>query len=132
MAVEIIFETHSLTTDNEAGVATGGMDGWLSRRGRELAAELGVRRRDDGISVVFASDLGRAVETVEIAFRGTDIPVFLDPRLRECDYGDWNGMHVANLARQRRRRIAKRFPRGECYLDVIDRVAIFLGDLARD
>jgi broad specificity phosphatase PhoE len=132
MAVEIIFETHALTTDNEASVATGGMHGWLSRRGRELAAELGVRRRKDEPAAIFCSDLGRAVETVEIGFRGSGIPVYLDPRLRECDYGDWNGMHVANLARQRNRRITKRFPRGECYLDVIERMTSFLTELHRD
>ena len=27
MAVDVVFETHSLTTDNEAGVATGWLDG---------------------------------------------------------------------------------------------------------
>lgn len=28
MAVELVYETHSITTDNEAGIATG----WLPRR----------------------------------------------------------------------------------------------------
>jgi broad specificity phosphatase PhoE len=41
MAVGIVFETHSVTTDNEAGVATGWLDGQLSERGRTLAAALG-------------------------------------------------------------------------------------------
>jgi broad specificity phosphatase PhoE len=41
-----------------------------------------------GIAVVFTSDLGRAVETADIAFGGTGIPVRRDARLRECDYGD--------------------------------------------
>jgi hypothetical protein len=57
VAVVIVFETHWLTTDNEAGVATGWLDGQLSERGRALALELGWRRRDDGVEAVFASDL---------------------------------------------------------------------------
>lgn len=57
MSVEIVFETHSLTVDNETGIATGWRDGRLSGRGRALAVELGERRRDDGIAAVFTSDL---------------------------------------------------------------------------
>jgi broad specificity phosphatase PhoE len=53
MAVAIIFETHSLTTDNEAGIATGWLPGQLSERGRGLAAELGQRYRATGIAAVF-------------------------------------------------------------------------------
>jgi broad specificity phosphatase PhoE len=132
MAVEIVFETHSLTTDNEAGVATGWLDGQLSERGRALAAELGRRRRNDAVAAVFASDLGRSAETVELAFGGSDVPVHLDPRLRECDYGAWNGMPAARLERERAQRITRPFPDGESYLEVVDRVASFLEELARD
>lgn len=132
MAVGIVFETHSLTTDNEAGVATGWLDGRLSERGRVLATELGRRRRDDGVVAVFASDLGRAVETVELAFGGSGIPVQLDARLRECDYGAWNGMAVSRLERERAQRISRPFPGGESYLQVVVRVASFLEELACD
>jgi broad specificity phosphatase PhoE len=132
VAVGIIFETHSVTTDNEAGVATGWLDGQLSERGWALASELGRRRRDDGVASVFASDLGRAVQTVEIAFGGSGIPVHLDARLRECDYGAWNGMPVSRLERERAQRITRPFPGGESYVQVVDRVAGFLEELARD
>jgi 2,3-bisphosphoglycerate-dependent phosphoglycerate mutase len=128
MAVEVVFETHSVTTDNQAGVATGWLDGRLSERGRALATELGRRRRDDGVAAVFASDLGRAVETVELAFGGSDVPIYLDARLRECDYGAWNGMPVSRLERERARRISRPFPDGESYLQVVARVASFLFD----
>ncbi|KPV48542.1 hypothetical protein SE17_37515, partial [Kouleothrix aurantiaca] len=63
MATQIVFETHSLSEDNERGSATGWHAGRLSAQGRALAAELGGRRRDDGIAAVFTSDLGRALET---------------------------------------------------------------------
>jgi broad specificity phosphatase PhoE len=131
VAVAIVFETHSITTDNEAGVATGWLDGQLSERGRTLARELGRRRRNDGVEAVFASDLGRAVDTVELAFGGSGIPVRLDARLRECDYGAWNGMPVARLEHERAQRISRPFPDGESYLQVVDRVASFLEDLTR-
>ena len=132
VAVAIVFETHSLTTDNEAGLATGWLDGQLSERGRALASELGRRRRHDGIAAVFASDLGRAVQTVELAFGDSAIPVYLDARLREVDYGAWNGMPVWRLERERAQRMSQPFPGGESYQQVVARVADFLEELVRD
>jgi broad specificity phosphatase PhoE len=62
---EIVFETHSISTDNEAGIATGWLDGRLSESGRHHAAELGARRRSERVDAVHTSDLRRAVETAE-------------------------------------------------------------------
>src|SRR6185369_3068003 len=53
-----------------------------SKRGR-----WGGRRANDGIDVIFTSDLARAVETVRIAFPDPSVPALMDWRLRECDYG---------------------------------------------
>jgi broad specificity phosphatase PhoE len=129
VSVELVFETHSISVDNERGIATGWLDGRLSERGRELARELGERRRAAGVAAVFTSDLGRAVETAELAFAGSGIPVHRDARLRECDYGDWNGMPVALPEAEWARRIDRPFPDGESYRDAVDRVRAFLDDL---
>lgn len=132
MSVRIIYETHSITEDNERGIATGWLPGRLSLVGREAARTLGTRRRDSG--AVYVSDLRRAVETAEIAFGDADVPVIRDARLRECNYGDWNGMPVSRLQGERAKRIAVPFPGGESYLQVVDRTREFLSDLlaARD
>ena len=130
MTVQIIYETHSITTDNEAGVATGWLPGELSERGRQLAYGLGKRQRDDDVAAVFVSDLTRAVETAEIAFAGVDIPIIQDARLRECNYGDLNGMPVAQLATERSRHIDEPFPNGQSYRQVVAQTNEFLRDLA--
>jgi 2,3-bisphosphoglycerate-dependent phosphoglycerate mutase len=127
--VELVFETHSTSEDNERGIATGWLGGRLSAEGRVQAAELGRRRRDDGISVVFASDLNRAVETTQIAFDGSGIPVFLDWRLRECDYGAMNGMPSRELEAERPRRLDDPFPEGESWREAVARVVGFLDEL---
>ncbi|PZF84843.1 histidine phosphatase family protein [Jiangella anatolica] len=132
MAVEIVFETHSLTEDNENGVATGWRPGRLSARGRRLAAELGARRRNAGLSAVFTSDLHRAVETARIAFAGTPVAIHHDPRLRECDYGELNGRPVAVLASRRAHHIDRPFPGGQSYRQVVDATRSFLHDLAAE
>jgi broad specificity phosphatase PhoE len=81
--MEIIFETHSTTVDNERGVATGWLDGALSDTGKRHAIELGKRSIARRVDAVFTSDLGPAVETARIAFNGSNVPVHVDPRLRE-------------------------------------------------
>jgi broad specificity phosphatase PhoE len=129
MAVEIIYETHSVSTDNEAGVATGWLPGQLSPRGRELANRLGERHRTKAIAAVFVSDLARAVQTAELAFGDSGIPVHTDARLRECDYGKLNGMPVARLAAERLRHVDQPYPAGQSYRQVVAQMREFLRDL---
>lgn len=78
MGIEVVFETHSTSEDNERSVASGWAHSRLSESGREQARRLGERRRNDGLAAVFVSDLRRAVETAEIAFADIDLPVLLD------------------------------------------------------
>lgn len=132
MPVEIVYETHAPTTDNEAGVATGWLPGRLSEAGRRCAADLGRRRRADGFSVVFTSDLNRAVQTAEIAFAGSAVPIQADRRLRECDFGVLTGAAVAALAPTRVRHIQHRYPGGQSYADVVAAMRGFLAEVARE
>jgi 2,3-bisphosphoglycerate-dependent phosphoglycerate mutase len=129
MAIEIVYETHSITEDNEAGRATGWLPGRLSAAGRRLAGELGQRRRDDAIAAVFSSDLRRAVDTAEIAFAGTAVPVLLDWRLRECDYGSLNGMPAAEVHGNRTEYLDVPYPGGESWRQAVERVRRFIDDV---
>ena len=130
MSVRLVYETHSVTIDNEAGIATGWRPGELSARGRSLARELGDRRRGDGLDAIYVSDLRRALETVEVAFGASGIPVVVDARLRECNYGELNGAPVAVLDLERLSHIDAPWPGGgESYLDVVDRTRALLDDL---
>ncbi len=130
MEIEIVFETHSTSEDNERGVASGWAHSRLSKVGREQAKALRERREDDGIDAVFSSDLRRAAETAEVAFGDTPVPILLDWRLRECDYGDetqgpadWHRAHRCD-------HVTVPYPNGESWQDAADRVGWFLNDLA--
>ena len=131
MTVSVVFETHSTSVDNERGHATGWLRGELSEVGRDQARALGRRRADDGIAVVFCSDLGRAAETAAIAFGEVPIPVLHDWRLRECDYGERNGMPVAELRAGRAEHLDVPYPGGESWRQAVTRVGWFLDDLPR-
>lgn len=129
MAIEIVYETHCTTIDNEHGRATGWLPGELSARGREEARALGRRRAGDGIGAVFTSDLARAVQTATIAFGTSGVPVLHDWRLRECDYGQLNGMPAVEMHAQRREHLDVPYPGGESWRAAIVRVGRFLADL---
>ena len=125
MPITIVFETHSLSEDNERGIASGWGDCALSARGRSLALELGERRRNDDIDTVFCSDLRRARETAEIAFKGSKIPVFFDWRLRECNYGLLN----EQKRHERQQYLDKPYPNGESWRQALGRVERFFQEV---
>jgi alpha-ribazole phosphatase/probable phosphoglycerate mutase len=117
------------TVDNERGHATGWLPGQLSERGLAQAQQLGRRRLGDGIAAVFSSDLARAAQTASVAFGSSAIPVLYDWRLRECDYGQRNGMPVAELHAGRGEHLDRPYPDGESWRQAVARVGRFLDDL---
>ena len=129
-SIEIVFETHSITIDNERWIASGWFDGRLSAAGKRLAKELGERRAHEPVAAVFTSDLGRALDTTAIAFGSRGLPVFHDWRLRECDYGALNGHPAAEVEAVRASHVYEPFPGGESYSQVAVRVQGFLHDLS--
>jgi len=78
---------------------------------------------------VFASDLRRAPETAEIAFDGSPVPMLMDWRLRECDYGKLNGTSAADVHAHRPQYLDRPYPDGESWRAAVARVGRFLGDL---
>jgi broad specificity phosphatase PhoE len=132
VATRIWYETHSTTLDNEAGIATGWLPGELAPLGREQALALGGRIRDRRPDAIFCSDLARAVQTASIALERseTEIPVLLDWRLRECDYGRLNGAPSVEVHHDRLRYLQLPYPDGESWQDAVDRVAAAVADAA--
>jgi len=70
------------------------------------------------------------VQTAEIAFAGSPIPVFTDARLRECNYGSMNGQPRAQLDALRASKIDEPWPGGESWREAVQRVQGFLRELA--
>ncbi|HEX8973175.1 histidine phosphatase family protein [Oryzihumus sp.] len=131
MTTTVVFETHATTEDNESGRSTGWLPGRLSAAGRQQAVLLGERRRDDGLAAVFTSDLARAVQTVSTAFAEVDdLPVLHDWRLRECDYGTWNGAPSTLVQGTRVAHLDVPYPGGESWRQAVGRVIGALRDIA--
>jgi len=126
--VTIIFEAHSTTTDNEAGLASGHNDVELSPLGIQQSKELGQRRSNATIDAIFCSDLQRSYKTAELAF-GNKFPIIIDARLRECDYGELTQKPKELVDSEKANRIHMPFPGGESYEQTAARMKRYLEDL---
>ncbi len=80
---------HATTALNEARRYQGASDPPLSERGRMESARLRIRLQGECFDRVFTSDRRRCTETAALAFPSTLAEP--EPRLRELDFGRWDG-----------------------------------------
>ena len=120
--MKIYFAAHSTTIDNEKGIASGWKDAELSELVIEQSKELGERLKDIPIDLVCCSDFKRAHDTIKIAF-DDKFPILVDKRLREINYGDFNGTPAVDW--KKKDYIDKSFPNGESYKEAMERVQDF-------
>lgn len=122
----LIFESHSTSLDNKKKITSGHLDPPLSKKGRKQAKDLGLRYKISNISIVYCSDLQRSFETAEIAFRTRDISIIRDYRLREWNYGDFNGHPASEIEEMKPSYISNPFPGGESLSDAVKRISYFV------
>jgi broad specificity phosphatase PhoE len=129
MSIKIIYFVHSTTTDNEIGKSTGWADGALSELGVKQAKELKNQIKEKDFTVMFCSDLKRAIDSANLGFKG-DYPIIKDKRLRECNYGDFTQVEekLVNYTDH----IDTPFPNGECLKDVEKRMRNFIEYLSKE
>lgn len=131
--MRVVYSTHATSTDNVAGIASGHADPDLAPLGVEQCAERAALWANRHFEVVVASDLLRSRRTAELAFEDRDVPIRIDGRLRECNYGDLNAAPRADVDAIRRSRVNQPFPGGgESYEDVAARIRALLDDLATE
>jgi len=124
MPLKITYFVHGTTTDNEHGLATGWLPGKLSELGKEQAIKLGQLVADRKFDAMFCSDLKRAVDSTRLGF-GDKYQIIKDQRLREANYGDFNGQSAKNFKNKMAEYVNSPFPNGESYKDVEKRIANF-------
>jgi probable phosphomutase (TIGR03848 family) len=96
----VVLIRHGRTSANATGVLAGRAPGvLLDAQGRRQARTLGTRLRDVPLDAVVHSPLERCVHTADgVLANRPDIARHTDDRLAECDYGDWTGRSLAELA----------------------------------
>jgi probable phosphoglycerate mutase len=101
---ELLLVRHGETDWNRDERFQGHADPPLNDTGRAQARALANDLGRERIDAIYTSDLARARETAELIAEGVGVPFILEPRLREVDVGEWQGL--------RRPEIAERFPDG--------------------
>ena len=91
---------HGETDWNKAKRIQGQTDIPLNERGRRQAEALAGRLKAVRFDAVYSSDIGRVLETTKIIVSAQDreVPVTALPALRECDYGQWEGLTRDEIA----------------------------------
>ena len=127
MSVTITYFVHGTTIDNEQHISSGWKDVDISALGVTQSREL-PGQNTTVFDAVFCSDLLRAAHSAELSFKGR-FPIVVDERLRECNYGDYNGELSAIVEPLQEKMVLEQFPNGESYEDVKRRVELFLNDV---
>lgn len=127
---------HGLTEWNVSGRFQGHSNVPLSADGRAQAVLLaGYLATFPAIDVVMASPLARAVETARIAI--PDRELLLDPRLRELDFGAFEGLTRDVIERDPRWAVwiedpfMRAAPDGESYRQLRERMVAWLDEARR-
>lgn len=127
--MKITYFVHSITKDNEKGLATGWLQGDLADEGIKRAKALQADLRSRKFDAVFCSDLKRAIDSTDLFF-DKQFPIFYDWRLRECNYGDLDGTPAKDFKKNREQEyIDTPYKNGESYKQVEKRIQSFLKDL---
>jgi broad specificity phosphatase PhoE len=78
----------------------GSLDPPLNETGLAQARALAELVADEGIRVLYASDMLRARQTAEIVGERIGLEPVIEPRVRECAWGAWEGRLVEDIARE--------------------------------
>ncbi len=95
--MELLLVRHGLTDWNSSGRFQGRSDIPLSPAGEAQARAVAEALADLPIDCAYASDLARAASTARTILAGRTLPLTLDARLREFDFGAWEGKTWAEI-----------------------------------
>ena len=135
----LLLVRHGITDFNDARKFMGHSDIGMSDIGYRQIEKLRDRLMDRKIDAVYSSDLKRTLETAELILAGREIDVIPCPELRECYYGECEGLTFQEIGSNYPDVAEKcinftlelEFPEGESFKDFIERAAGFLHRLEK-
>ncbi|MEA4847552.1 MAG: alpha-ribazole phosphatase [Clostridiaceae bacterium] len=137
---EIYLIRHGETEMNIKGVYYGWTDCGLSEKGIMQAEDLADILSDVCFDAVISSSLSRAVETATIVSGYDPDDIIKDDRLRELNFGDWEGIHYSELKEKHKEAWEKWGsdwkntppPGGESFFEIYIRVKSSIEDILKE
>jgi len=130
----LLLVRHGETKENSTGRFWGRTDVELSDVGLRQAERLCDRLASEDISIVYSSDLRRALQTAKVITSRHELTVIACHELREIDFGSVEGLTYEEISRKYPDLVKSwfgwdlsfRFPDGESIADLNNRVSWFL------
>ena len=128
--VKVILVRHGETDWNRSRRIQGGnSDTQLNQRGRQQVESLALRLKQEKIQAIYSSPLQRARDTALAIAHYHQLPVEIEPPLKEIEVGELEGMSIAGvgklselLVRHKQGDELPRLPGGESVAEVQQRV----------
>jgi broad specificity phosphatase PhoE len=96
--IRLLLARHGETARNSEKRIQGRSDAGLSRRGIQQAAALAKELKGEELHALYCSDQKRAKQTAErIAALHKGLQIVREPRLREIDFGLWEGLTLEDV-----------------------------------
>jgi probable phosphoglycerate mutase len=131
----LLIVRHGRTGYNAARMIQGQLDVGLDEVGQAQAAAVAPRLAALEPAAIVTSDLRRAADTAAPVAALTGLQVRLDKRLRERDFGQWQGLHGTEIAQRYPDEYA-RWQAGEevdgCGVEELDELAQRAGEAFQD
>ncbi len=128
--MRIFVARHGETDWNAENIVCGRTDLPLNENGLLQAEELAANAMGRGIEVILVSPMRRAQQTAAIVSEALGLPVFVDERLIEQDYGAFEGTsRFGEEFLRNKRQFAVRYPGGESHMMLAHRLYGLLDDI---
>ena len=108
----------------------------LSEKGRRESRIVSKHLQKIEFTHIYSSPISRCLQTVDpLTSAKPQIPLLLEERIQEMNYGDWNGKDLKSLSKRQEWKSIQnqpskfRFPQGESFTQLRRRVQSFLNEI---
>jgi len=127
--MRLILTRHAITEENAAKILLGQLPGTLSPEGILQAKQKRLQIDAMPLDMAYSSDLRRCLDTAEILVGHRGIVIHKDPRLREINFGTFQGKPHDSIRGDYLSDLSKSFPRGESNNQMIKRLIDCINDI---
>lgn len=136
---KVFLVRHGEVEWNRKNAYIGSTDLPLNTNGERQAQMLADHLSGEKITAVYSSDLSRSRRTAELVAERFGLQVQIMPKLREVDYGEWEGVGLSNIAGRypdlyeawQNDPSNQRIPGGETFAELRDRAFPAFNDIAQ-
>ena len=135
----IYIARHAEVPLNQKNIAFNAIDESLTEKGIKQAKKLAKRFASIRLSAIFASDTKRSYETALSVTEKVNIPLIIDKRLNDCNYGVFSNLTKQDAKEKYTLAFKKRekykynvpIPKGESFANIAIRWKSFFNDLKK-